>query len=231
MTEEQKAKASANLKAAREKKIAAANERKLAAQTFPAPIIAKSVATEEPAPVAEDFSGTPLFDPLDQDEAVAEPEPLDDFGRFLLALDAETKELLTEDELRDIYEQQMAKAKAEKRAAAKKAAADRALSHARVESGLMPAEAIEAAKVRDRMNEMVRFTVDLPELGDTGLRIDQMIYLHGHTYTLPRAKYESYREIIWRNQQQELEFEGKGRGHWLRRQARSLDVSMNGAAA
>ncbi len=189
--------------------------RALDAQTFSTPVVA-------PAGIIE---------PRDEPE-VEEPEELDDFGRFLVSLDAETRELLNDDELRDIYEAQMAKAKAEKRAAAKKAVTDRALQHARVESGLMPAEAREAAEVRDRMAELVKFTVDLPELGDIGLRIDQHIFLHGFTYTVPRAQYDSFREIVWRNQQSELEFEGKGRGHWLRRQARgSVGAMENGMLA
>ena len=216
MTEEQKATATANLARAREAKAlkAAAAE----AETFAPPVIARGGEIEEPE--------LPLADEIE------EPEELDDFGRFLLALDAETRELLNEDELRDIYDQQLAKAKAEKRAAAKKAVTERALQHARVESGLMPAEAIEAAKTRDRMAEQVRFTVDLPELGDFGLRIDQNIFLHGFTYTVTRAQYDSFREIVWRNQQAELEFEGRGRGHWLRRQARgSVGAREDGMAA
>jgi hypothetical protein len=203
MTEEQKAKAAANLAKAR----AARAEKRLAAEAFPAPVLAP--AGEPPLP---------LEDPVDEQDE--KPVELDDFGRFLAALDAETRDLLTDDELRVIYNEQTAKAKAEKRAAAKKAVADRALQHARVESGLMPTEAIEAARTRDRMAEMVRFTVDLPELGDYGLRIDQQIFLHGFTYTVTRAQYDTFAEIVWRNQQAELEFEGKGRGHWLRRRAR-----------
>ena len=76
------------------------------------------------------------------------------------------------------------------------------------------------------------FLVDLPELGDFGLRIDQNIFLHGFTYTVTRAQYDSFREIVWRNQQAELEFEGRGRGHWLRRQARgSVGAREDGMAA
>src|SRR5713226_7888047 len=69
---------------------------------------------------------------------IAEPEELDDFGRIRMTLDAETLDLLGDDELRAIWADQLAKAKAEKRAATKKAVASRAKHHALVVEGLLP---------------------------------------------------------------------------------------------
>lgn len=181
------------------------------------------VEGEPLAPPIEDVEGEPPTD---------EPATLDAFGRFLITLSAETRELLNEAELHGIFDAQIAAARTEKKAAAKKAVMARALHHARVEEGLMPQNAIEDAALRDRMQEMVRFTVDLPELGDVGLRVDGNIYLHKGTYNLTRAQYESFREMVYKNQQAELDFEGRGRGHWLRKQARgSVGESLNGIAA
>jgi hypothetical protein len=204
LTEEQKQVRRDNLAKAR----AARSKRAAAEESFPAPVVAVGGEIEE---VVEDE---------------AEPVEVDEFGRFLAALDDETRELLTDGELRDIFEQQQAKAKAERKVALKKAATERAARHARIESGLMTPADEAAAALRDRMAEMVRFTVDLPELGDYGLRIDQQVFLHGFTYTVTRAQYDSFREMVWRNQQSELEFEGRSRGHWLRRQARGLEATV-----
>jgi len=161
---------------------------------------------------------------------IAEPEELDDFGRFRMTLDAETLDLLGDDELRAIWADQLAKAKAEKRAATKKAVASRAKHHALVVEGLLPQDVIADQVWRDRMAEQIRFTVDLPEVGDIGLRIDQKVYLHGHSYTVSRSEYESMRSTIYQAQQAELLFEGKDKRNWLRRRARgSLERNEDGA--
>ena len=145
------------------------------------------------------------------------------FQLFLFSLDAETKELLGIDELREIYAAQVAKAFAEKKASKKKSAADQAMHAARMEAGLVPMATREAMETARRNAELVRFTVELPPAGDQGevpdigLRIDQKVYLHGHTYTLPRAQYDSYREMIYRAGEHELTFKGQNRRQrqWL----------------
>lgn len=168
---------------------------------------------EAPVPVSED----------DEPNATVS-EPLDDFGRFLQTLDAETRDLLGEDDLRDIYAEQQKKAREEKRAGLKKAVAARAKHHALVGEGLLPQSAVDDQIWRDRMNEQIRHTIDLPEMGDIGIRVDQRVYLHGHTYVMTRAEYESIVSIEYQAQQAELLFEGKDKRHWLRRRARgSLD--------
>ena len=158
-----------------------------------------------------------------RDPARPEPVPLDPFEMFLFSLDADTRELLSDEELRSIYADQIAKAYAEKKAQKKKAAIERALETARMEAGLIPAEAQEAAAVMRRNAEPVRMTVELPptgdqgEIADIGLRIDQKVFLHGHTYTLSRAQADSFREIIYRASQHELEFRGQNlrQRRWL----------------
>ncbi len=64
----------------------------------------------------------------------------------------------------------------------------------------------------------------MPFLSDTGgivsegITIDGTTYRHGETYTVPYGRALLIRDIIYRSQQAELEFEGKGRLHGLRQQ-------------
>jgi hypothetical protein len=160
---------------------------------------------------------------------IAESEPAagldanDPFSLFLISLDAETKELLSLDELRDIYAVQVAKALAEKKSAKKKAASELAAKAARMEAGLVPMATREAMETTRRNAELVRFTVELPpagdrgEVADIGLRVDQKVFLHGHTYTLTRAQYDSFRDTLYRAGEHELTFKGQNRRQrqWL----------------
>jgi hypothetical protein len=212
LTKEERAEiARANMAKAREARAA----KKIAALADP--------ATAEPS-IAVAEGGEPALMPaleIDPETLEADPafEALDAFDRYLSGLDAETRELLGEDELRRIYAENEKKALEEKRTARRQVARERALQHAKIEAGLMPVTAIEHQKWLDRMNEKVSFVVDLPEFSDVGLRIDGIIYLHGFRYTVTRAQYESFRDIIYRARQAELDFEGRGRSHWLRKQA------------
>lgn len=212
MTEEQKAARIAAL--AKGRATAAANRAK-----------AKEAAEAEVEEIFE-APAVAVAEPIEPAvEEIGEPAPLDDFGRFLLTLDAETRGLLSDVDLRVIYEVETKRALEEKKAQAKLAVKARAERHAKAVAGLTPAASLEQQAWQDRMNEKVRFTPDLPEFGDVGLRIDQMIYIHGRTVTVTRAQYDSYRDIVYRNQQAELTLEGRSRDHWLRRQARG---SMGG---
>lgn len=179
------------------------------------------------AQAAEEHFAAPefVYGEILEPEPVTESalDPTDPFTLFLISLDAETKELLSLDELRDIYTAQVAKAMAEKKAAKKKAASDLASNAARMEAGLVPMATREAMETTRRNAELVRFTVELPpagdqgEVSDIGLRIDQKVYLHGHTYTLTRAQYDTFREILYRAGEHELTFKGQTRRQrqWL----------------
>jgi len=140
---------------------------------------------------------------------------VDPFQLFLLSLDADTRELLDEGELRAIYAEQLAKALAEKKTLKKKAAIETALHTARMEAGLVPAATAEAMQTAKRNAEIVTAMIELPPAGedgqvaDIGLRIDQKVYLHGHRYEFSRAQWDSYREILYRAAQHELEFKGQ----------------------
>jgi hypothetical protein len=153
-------------------------------------------------------------------EEIAEEIADEPFERFLAALDVQTRSLLDDDELREVFEAQRAKAQAERKAVARKAAMDRALTEARIAEGVLPKETADHVRWRERMSEIVPFTVDLPEMGDIGIRVDQKVYLHGVTYQVTRAEAESMRSVVYQAQQNELLFEGKDRRHWLRRRAR-----------
>lgn len=152
------------------------------------------------------------------EELVAAAGELSPFEVYLSSLDDETKELVPEAELQAIFEAQTIKARAAKREKLKKAATEKAMHAANVHAGLLPKDAVDHAEWRRRMDRLVTFTVDLPELGDIGLRVDGEIFLHGFQYTRPMAVYLSFREMEWKNKQAELDFEGRSRMHHLRRQ-------------
>ncbi len=191
--------------------------------------LAQSAQTELPpvemAPIPrEGEAPLPVFEePAAPPETEGEPE--DAFARFLMAQDAETRELLSDIELRVIYEQETKRAADEKKAAAKKGALAKAQRHARMVAGLIPAEQAEIAARLDRLNQKVTWTVNMPEAGksgmlvDVGVRIDGKLLYHGQRVTGTLAQYESYREIEWRAHQNELDFQGQSRLSRLRRTA------------
>jgi|SRR5579859_7717306 len=159
------------------------------------------------------------------------PPPQTPFEIFVSSLDAETRAILNAPgELEAIFAAQEKKAAEAKREKLRRAAVERANHHAQVNAGLLPAEAIEHARLQQWLNEKVTYRVELPEMSDVGLRIDGQIYFHGQSYTVTRAQYLTHRDIIYRNQQTELDFEGRSRSHHLRRRAGALDVSIGGTA-
>lgn len=159
-----------------------------------------------------------------RDDAPSVPSTsADPFDLFLVSLDRETRDLLSDVELRQIYAEQLVAAKAEKKAQKKKAATELAKNAARMGAGLVPAATAEALAVARRNNELMRLQITLPpagehgEVADIGLRIDQKVFLDGHTYTLTRAQFDSFREILYRSSEHELLFQGqnKRRRQWL----------------
>lgn len=154
---------------------------------------------------------------------IADPDaPRDDFETFLALQDAEVRSVLTDVELRVIYETEKKRANDERKERTKKLASARALRHARVTAGLLSPEAVEAAGLRDRLAKKVTWTVNMPEAGrsgqliDAGVRIDGRLYAHGQRVTGTLAEYISYREIEWKAHQAELDFQGVGRLSRLR---------------
>jgi membrane protein involved in colicin uptake len=186
---------------------------------------AAKAAAPDPTPVAmppiahEDTEPAPLFDdgtrPEPDPNAIDEPQ--DDFERFLAVQDSETRAVLSDMELRVIYETEAKRAADERKAALKKAAALRAARHARATAGLIPAEAVAAQALRDRLSQKVSWIVNMPEAGnsgtliDAGVRINGVLYVHGSTVTGTLGEYISYREIEARAHENERQFQGRSR--------------------
>jgi hypothetical protein len=142
---------------------------------------------------------------------------------FLASLSDETRELLSDAELRAVFAASEKKAADERKAQLQKQAAEKALSMARADAGLVPKEQAEVHALRERNSRKVKWQVNLPFVGDTGgtadegLKIDGRTFYHGQEVTTTYAEWLSCREMLYRLRQHEMDFEGKGRLHHLRR--------------
>jgi len=173
---------------------------------------------------------------VEPDEPVPAVEaPADDFERFLAAQDVDTRKLLSDVELRVIFETETKRAQDERKAQARKAAAERAKRHAQTVAGLLPAAAVAAAALRDRLSQKVRWRVNMPEAGnsgmliDAGVRINGRLMVHGEEVVGTLAEYESYRSIEWNAHQGELDFQGRGKLSKLRQTATGF-LNMKGVS-
>jgi hypothetical protein len=211
LTEEEKQRRREALARGREK--AAANRAALKAAPKPEPVAMPPIVHEGDPTVIGD---PPPANPDDYDLGPVE-DPLDDFERFLAAQDADIRDLLSDLELRVIYDAEQKRAAEEKKTAAKKLAAQRAQRHARSTAGLIGPEAVAAANLRERMNMPVSWVVNMPEAGnsgtliDEGIRINGKLYVHGTTVEGTLAEYISYREIEYRAHENERQFQGRSR--------------------
>jgi hypothetical protein len=193
LTQEQKDRMAAGRRAARERKLAAPQE----------------ITT------AEDVIAGRVEMPKQQFEIPTEGDA--GYRLFLAGLDSETRELLPEAELRQIFTAQMARVLEEKRAAKKKSALDFALQTARMAAGLVPKAQQEVMETLKRNNAMTRLQIDLPptgengEIPDIGLRVDQRVFLHGVSYAMTEAQAASMRETMYRLGEAQLLFEGRNR--------------------
>src|ERR1700723_2939609 len=101
---------------------------------------------------------------------------------------------LSDDEIADIYARARVKVAEEQKARKREAMMAAAIDEARREAGLIVVDPQDAEKLR--LSEMVSITIDLPEGGaPDGVRLDQMCYRHGASYTVSRAVYETIRDI------------------------------------
>ncbi len=207
------------------RKIALAKGRETAAANRKAALEkAAAGAAPEPKPVAmppivhEGETAPPVIgEPTQDEDETFDDDPLDEFQRFLAAQDADIRSLLSDMELRVIYEAEQKRAADEKKAAAKKTAVARAQRHARATAGLIGPEAIAATDLRERLARKVSWTVNMPEAGnsgtlvDQGIRIDGNLYVHGTEMTGTLGEYISYREIEYRAHENERQFQGRSR--------------------
>ena len=144
-------------------------------------------------------------------EQVGKPAELSQFDLFVRGLDDETRSLLNDAELQAIFEAQQKKALEEKKALVRQSVAQRAAHAAKVNAGLLPTSVIEHEDWWRKMQRRITWTVDMPEQTDWGLRVDGRMYHHGEQVTSTMAEYLSCREMMWRNRQVDLDFEGKSR--------------------
>jgi hypothetical protein len=125
--------------------------------------------------------------------------------------------MLSDLELRVIYDAEQKRAAEEKKTAAKKLAVQRAQRHARSTAGLIGPAAIAAADLREWLNQIVVWTVNMPEAGNSGtlivvgLRIEGKFLPHGTEQTTTLAVYLSAREIMERARENERQFQGRSR--------------------
>lgn len=213
LTEEQKAARRATL--ARGRETAAVNRAAAAAKA------AEAAPAEEPPIVMpsigqHDWREADDAPELGDEAAVVEPSADDPFERFLAAQDAETRSILTDAELRVIFEVETKKAAEAKREAAKKAVQARAARAARVDAGLIaPADAEHADWLR-KMARKVTFTPEMPQDAngreiDIGYRVNGEIIYPGQPWTGTYGEFLSLREQQWRAMNHEMDFEGKGK--------------------
>jgi hypothetical protein len=157
-------------------------------------------------------------------EPIVEPGPQTPFDIYLSMLPPETVEMLTQEELLQFFEDSERDAREERRKQLRQQARDRAKETAREAAGLLTPEEVERKQVRERMARRVRVTPTLPFVSDTGgvaapsISIDGVAYQHGQPATMPLGRALDLRHILYCLQQNELDFEGKGRLHGLRRQ-------------
>lgn len=222
MSDEQKPESkSEKMKGVWAKRKAEADQKKAAAEVAP-PEIMPAMPDEDGAGLAPE-----VLDPVERAPVAATP-----FEVFLASLSEETRELLSEAELRAAFAAAEQQAKEERRTQLKKAATEKARHHARATAGLLPAEKLAQLALQEQMNRRVRWTVQMPFVSDTGgiadegLLIDGRRLYHGQEVETTFGEWRSALSMIYNLRQHELDFEGKGRLHHLRRmvEARGYDV-------
>jgi len=226
MTEEQKARMAEGKRLARERREREAAEG-IGVSANAGNGIPPESAVEEitPLPMVEHEEELP--DPGE----IAEPEPQTPYDIYLASLPDDARELLTDAELRQAFEDAERDAREERRKRLRQQASDRAKAHAQEAHGLTTPEEAERRRFHENMNRKVRIKPQLPFVGETGgveapgITIDGVTYYHGQEYVVPMGRALDIRRSLYCMQQNELDFEGKGRLHGLRRQQAS-NVNM-----
>ena len=155
--------------------------------------------------------------------ATLAPATVDGFELFVAGLEAETREVMTEAELRAIYDAQLKTAMDERKAMRKKAATEQAAHAARMAAGLVSGDTIEAMETLRHNSRITSIAIELPPSGeqgevcDIGLRIDGRIFLHGRRYDVTEGQAASMRENLYRIGDMEQTFKGQNKAYraWL----------------
>jgi hypothetical protein len=120
-------------------------------------------------------------------------------------IDPETAALITDEELAEIEAEEAKKAKGEQKKQALADVRSIARQRARVEHQLISADVLRSEAEKERMNEPVRFKMQIPldgsgdpSRGQAGIRVDGRLFRHGHTYTEPRHVFESIQHNVYR---------------------------------
>lgn len=176
---------------------------------------------ELPAAAIEDFEDVSL--PSTQ-STMTEPEtvpvvpqgdPADPYNLWLTVLEPDTRELFSEAELRELFEEQRNRAAAEKKVRRRKEISELALSTARSDLGLLPAQKIEAMRVAALNAKKVSMIVQMPPAqdnggpADVGLRVDGRVIENGRRHFCNYGEAASIREMLYRHGQHELLFKGQ----------------------
>lgn len=179
-------------------------------------------AAQAPPEALDDLEDVSLpTTPRMQDEPEAVPnavpngDPADPYNLWLMVLEPDTRELFSEAELRELFEEQRARAAAEKKTRRKKEISELALSTARSDLGLLPAQKIEQMRVAQLNAKKVSMVVQMPPAqdnggpADVGLRIDGRIIENGKRHFCTYGEAASIREMLYRHGQHELMFKGQ----------------------
>lgn len=108
---------------------------------------------------------------------------------------------LSEDEVAAIRKKARAKLNADKKKDEETRLFEAELRRLKMEEGLV---------VGGAMDDMVDITIDLAEFA-TCLTLDSVAFHHGRTYTVPRHRADTLREMMYRGWEHQNEIDGKSR--------------------
>src|SRR5215472_7087006 len=161
-------------------------------------------AADNDAPPLEELGGDSVADP--GETAAAERR-----RRLLPNLDPALAARITDEQLEEIELKAKQRAEDTLLKQALDEARETAAQHARVAAGLIPAEVLRTEAELKRMNEPIRFIVDVPlgsmPEGKEGIVVNGFMYRNGVEYTRPRHVYDSLARTMYLAHLSELMFE------------------------
>jgi hypothetical protein len=166
---------------------------------------------------AEDVSMPAAPAAIEEQEFVPAPvgDPADPYNQWLALLDADTRMMFSNRELRATFDEQKVKVDQEKRTRKRKEITELALSTARSMMGLLPEQKVEALRVSQQNAKPVSMVIKMPPAqdnglpADIGLRVDGKVLLDGRRHYCTYGEAASLREMLYRHGQHELLFKGQ----------------------
>lgn len=141
-------------------------------------------------------------------EMQAEPDPI--AARF--GIDPELVADLSVKEIEELWQRALFEASIERGKAKKQEVRERLLIRARRQLGMTTA-ADEQKAHRLRMREPLSITLNLAEY-TASIVLDGRVFLHGHTYTVPRSVYETLADQMAQTWRHQAELDGKRRNYY-----------------